>query len=338
MVEMSYKTMRGHTFLKRLKPRADIAFVVIAILLIVFPIFVRDSYSLHIIILSLIFSILAASWNFLVGYTGIFSLAHQAFFGIGAYVSAIMAIRVGVSPWFGLIIGGIIAGLSSIIIGLPCLRLRAAPYIAIATLAFAEISRLTCMNLGDITRGERGLWGIPIFPDINLPWFGVISFAGGVRLPYYYLILLIFIIMMVLFYFIIHSFVGLAFRSIRESQDAAESLGVNISYYKLLAFITGGFFAGVAGGFYAHYILILTPTSILGPEIMIDILMMTIVGGIGTFIGPMLGAFLITLGLEYLRILQDYRLMAFGALLIVIILFVPGGIGRNLFREKVLLE
>ncbi len=335
---MSYKTRRVHTFIKRLKPRSDIAFAIIAILLIVFPIFVRNSYTLHIIILSLIFSILTISWNFLVGYIGIFSLAHHAFFGIGAYVSALMAMRVGVPPWFGLIIGGIIAGFLSIIIGLPCLRLRAAPYIAIATLAFAEISRLTCMNLGDITRGERGLWGIPIFPDINLPWYGVISFGGGVRIPYYYLILLIFIIMMVIFYLIINSYIGLAFRSIRESQNAAESLGVNVTYYKLLAFMIGGFFAGVAGGFYAHYILILTPTSILGPEIMIEILMMTLVGGLGTFIGPMLGAFLVTLGLEYLRILQDYRLITFGAFLIVIILFVPGGIGKNLFREKVLLE
>lgn len=338
MVKTSEETRSLYSLLQRLKFSSGLIFVMTATILAVFPIFVRDPYILHILILSLVFSVLAISWNFIVGYIGIFSLAHHAFFGIGAYVSALMAMRVGISPWFSLIIGGVIAAFLSIIIGLPCLRLRAAPYIAIATLAFAEISRLTCMNLGDLTRGERGLWGIPIFPNINLPWIGAISFTGGVRVSYYYVILVIFIITMVIFYFVLNSYIGLAFRSIRESQDAAESLGVNVTYYKLFAFMMGGFFAGIAGGFYAHYILILTPTSILGAEIMVDILMMTLVGGLGTFMGPMLGAFLVTLGLEYLRILQDYRLITFGVLLVIIILFMPGGFGKNLFKEKELVD
>lgn len=335
---MTDKRERGAGSRQELKLKSDHAFLIGTILLAVFPIFVRDAYFLHIMIMALVFSVLAVSWNLIVGYIGIFSFGHHAFFGIGGYVSALLAMKAGISPWFGLIVGGIVAAFLSFVIGLPCLRLRAAPYIAIATLAFAEISRMTCMNLVGLTRGEMGLWGIPHFPDITLPGIGVISFAGGVRIPYYYLILIIFIITMTVFHFGLSSHVGLAFRSIRDSQDASESLGINITYYKLLAFMTGGFFAGVAGGFYAHYLLIMTPTSVLSIAIMIDIVVMTLVGGLSTFMGPVFGAFLVVLGLEYLRVLEEYRFIAYGILLVVMILFMPSGIGKKLFREKQLVE
>jgi len=325
-------------FGQELRLRSDHAFGIAVILLAIFPVLVQDPYFLHIMIIALVFSVLATSWNLIVGYIGIFSFGHHAFFGIGGYVSALLAMKAGVSPWFGLIIGGLVAAFLSFVIGLPCLRLRAAPYIAIATLAFAEISRMTCLNLVKLTRGEMGLWGIPHFPHITLPGIGIISFAGGVRIPYYYLILIIFIITMVVFHFGLNSHVGLAFRSIRDSQDASESLGINITYYKLLAFITGGFFAGVAGGFYAHYLLIMTPTSVLSIAIMVDIVVVTLLGGLSTFMGPVLGAFLVVLGLEFLRVLEEYRFIAYGILLVVIILFVPSGIGVKVFREKQLLE
>jgi branched-chain amino acid transport system permease protein len=325
-------------FAQKLRVKSIHAFVVGTILLAIFPLAVKDPYILHIIIIALVFSVLAASWNLMVGYIGIFSFGHHAFFGVGAYVSALLAMKAGVSPWFGLIIAGIVAACLSFIIGLPCLRLRAAPYIAIATLAFAEISRITCMNLVGLTRGESGLWGIPYFPNITLPGVGVISFAGGVRIPYYYLILIIFIIAMTILYFGINSHIGLALRSIRDSQEASESLGINITYYKLLAFMVAGFFAGVVGSFYAHYLLIMTPTSVLSLAIMIDIVVMTFVGGLSTFMGPVLGAFIITIGLEYLRILEDYRFIAYGILLVVMMLFMPSGIGIKVFREKQLLE
>jgi branched-chain amino acid transport system permease protein len=318
--------------------RSDYASIAGVIFLAIFPLVAKDPYVLHIVIIALVFSVLAASWNLMVGFIGIFSFGHHAFFGIGGYVSALLAMKAGVSPWLGLIMGGIVAACLSLVIGLPCLRLRAAPYIAIATLAFAEISRMTCMNLVGLTRGEMGLWGIPPFPDISLPGLGVISFAGGVRTPYYYLILIIFIMIMTFLHFSFNSHIGLAFRSIRDSQDASESLGISITYYKLLAFVTAGFFAGVAGSFYAHYLLILTPSSVLSIGIMIDIVVMTLVGGLGTFLGPMLGAFLLTIGLEYLRVLEEYRFIAYGILLVLMTLFMPSGIGTKLFREKQLVD
>jgi len=308
-------------------------FYIFSVFLFVFPIFSQDPYLLNIFILSLISSVLAVSWNFICGYTGIFTFGHQAFFGLGAYVSALLSMKLNVSPWFGLLLGGIVSGLISFLIGLPCLRLRAAPYIAIMTLAFSEILRINCMNLVNITRGEMGLWGIPNFSDITLGSY-TISFGGADRVPYYYLILIVFILLMTSLSAVLKRPVGLAFKSIRDSQEAAESLGINVTYYKLAAFIASAFFAGVVGSFYAHYILILTPTSLFNIGIMVEIMAMTLMGGLGSFLGPVLVAFGLTLGLEYLRFLGEYRFITYGVMLISVMLFMPQGLSKNIFKDR----
>jgi branched-chain amino acid transport system permease protein len=338
MVKMSENDGAQPGFLQQFKIRSDHGFFVGAIILAIIPIFIRDPYILNVLIISLIFSILTASWNLICGYTGIFTFGHQAFFGIGGYVSSLLAMKAGISPWFGLLIAGVVAGALSFLIGLPTLRLRAAPYIAIMTLAFSEIARITCMNLVDLTRGELGLWGIPNFPDIPMPLLGVISFGGGVRIPYYYLILTIFIIMMLVIHFCVNSHIGLAFRSIRDSQDAAESLGIHVTYYKLMAFVISAFFAGIVGSFYAHYILILTPTSVFPVSHMIEILSISLIGGLGTFFGPVVSAFLLTVGLEYLRFLGEYRFITYGIMLVLVVLFMPQGFGKTIFRDKGITE
>jgi branched-chain amino acid transport system permease protein len=282
----------------------------------------------------MMYAVLTASWNLICGYTGIFTFGHQAFFGIGAYASALLAMRVGLSPWLGLLVGGGIASLLGFFIGLPCLRLRAAPYIAIMTLAFSEIVRISCMNLVGLTRGELGLWGIPNFPNVVLPAIGIVSFGGGSRIPSYYLMLTIFAITMGAVYFLVRSPAGLALRSLRDSQEAAESLGVHVTYYKLLAFVTSAFFAGIIGSFYAHYILILTPTSVFSVGTMVEIMAMALIGGLGTFLGPVMAAFGLTMGLEYLRFLGDYRFIAYGIILVVVVLFLPEGLGKRAFRDR----
>jgi branched-chain amino acid transport system permease protein len=277
------------------------AVAAMVIILLVVPVFIDDPYIMNIIILSLLFAVLACSWNLICGYTGIFTFGHQAFFGIGAYVSALLSMKAGLSPWLGLLAGGIGAGLIGLLIGLPCLRLRAAPYIAITTLAFSEIARIVCMNLVGLTRGELGLWGIPEFPEIPLPGGGMINFAGGERTGYYYVLLVIFFFTLGVIGWMLRSHIGLAFRAVRDEQDAALSLGVDTTRFKLLAFIASSFFAGVAGAFYAHYILILTPTSVMSVGVMTEIIAVTLVGGLGTFWGPVIGAFSLTALLEYLR-------------------------------------
>ena len=335
---MSRKTKGLSGIMQIVSVRSDRVFIAVTILLAIIPIFIRDAYILNVLIISLVFALLTTSWNLICGYAGIFTFGHQAFFGIGGYVSSLMAMKVGISPWFGLIIGGVVAALLSFLIGLPTLRLRAAPYIAIMTLAFSEIARITCMNLVNLTRGEMGLWGIPNFPDVHVPLIGTITFAGGVRIPYYYLILVIFVIAMLVFHFTFNSHIGLAFRAIRDSQDAAESLGTNVVYYKLLTFVLSAFFAGVAGSFYAHYILILTPTSVFPVGIMIEIMAMTFIGGLGTFLGPVLGAFILTVGLEYLRFLGDYRFMTYGILIVLVVLFMPQGLTKSIFPDRNIVE
>jgi branched-chain amino acid transport system permease protein len=129
-----------------------------------------------------------------------------------------------------------------------------------------------------------------------------------------------------------NSKVGLALRSIREDQDAAGSLGVNITRYKLMAFLTSSFFAGVTGSFYAHYIMILAPDSVFSVGEMVEIVAITLVGGIGTFLGPTLGAFALIIGLELLRGLKDYRLMIYGAMLVMVILLMPHGLLAGIYE------
>lgn len=286
------------------------------------------NYILHVLILSLIFAILTLSWNMVVGFAGIFSFGHHAFFGIGAYCSALLALHYNLSPWFGLVIGGFLASMIGVFIGLPVLRLRAAPYIAILTLGFAEITKLVSSNLVDITRGELGLSGIPAFSSI-----GPIAFNLANRINIYYLALIILVIAVYITVKIINGPRGLALKSIKESQDAAESLGVNLTKNKLYVFMISAYMAGVAGSLYAHYIQILTPSSILDVNIMIQILVITVLGGLGTIIGPIVGSFIIVIGLEYLRFMGDYRLMIYGIVIILVIMFMPQGIIKKVFPK-----
>lgn len=282
--------------------------------LAILPLIYPDSYFIHIMILSMIMATLASSWNLMLGYTGIFSFGHQAFFGLGAYVSALLAMRSGLSPWLGMPVAGMAAAVVSLIIAVPCLRLRAAPYIAIATLGFAEICRITATNLVDITRGELGLWGIPEL------------FAGGNRVLSYYTMLAILTLFLWVMARITKSPLGLALLSVRESQNAAEALGVNVARTKILAFVTSSFMAGIVGAFYAHYLVILTPSAVLSVRIMVEIVTVTLLGGLGTLAGPVLAAFGITLGMEYMRWLGDYRLLLYGAGVVLLVIFMPEGV------------
>lgn len=280
----------------------------------ILPLVYSDSYFIHVMILAMTMAILASSWNLMLGYTGIFSFGHQAFFGIGAYVSALLAMRIGLSPWLGMLVGGLTAAAVSPIIAVPCLRLRAAPYISIATLSFAEICRITAMNLVDVTRGELGLWGIPEL------------FTGGNRLPSYYTVLATLTVFLWVIDCIVRSPLGLALRSVRESQDAAEALGVNVAKTKILAFITSSFMAGLVGAFYAHYLVFLTPSSVFSVRVMVETATITLLGGLGTIAGPVMAALGTTLGLEYMRGLGEYRLLLYGAGMVLLILFTPEGI------------
>lgn len=310
---------------------------VFSLVLALLPLVVKSEYYLSVLIIWLIYATLAVSWNLMVGYAGILSFGHQAFYGLGAYFSAIITMEFHLSPWIGIPLGGCFAALLSFVIGFPCLRLRIAPYIAIATLAFSEILLVICKNWVSLTRGEMGLSGIPPLQDFSLFGLLPVVFAGGAKVPYYYVMLGIFFITLLFIYFQASSKVGLAFKAMREEQDAAASLGVNITRYKLIAFLTGSFFAGVTGAFYAHYLSILAPDAVFGMGEMVEIVAITLIGGIGTFFGPILGAFVLVVGLEALRGLADYRLMIYGAVMVILIILMPNGLlaGFNHLLGKV---
>lgn len=314
----------------RLKSAANdhnlLALTGVTVFLALVPVVSQDAYLLHVCILTLLFGALASSWNLINGYAGIFTFGHQAFFGLGAYGSALMSAKLGLSPWVTMWIAGVMAACLGLVISLPVLRIRSIPHIAIVTLAFAEIVRTVCSNLTDLTRGELGLSDFPPFTSFSLPLAGDIIFDASHKIGYYYVVILVWLLVVGITYWILRNRFGFGLRAIRDSQIAAESVGVPLTRYKTMVFGVSSMLAGILGAFYAHYVLILTPSSVIGIDIMIQVVAMTLIGGIGRLLGPTIGAFILTFGLEWLRGFGEYRMLMYGALLVVIVMFLPKGI------------
>jgi len=290
------------------------------------PLVTRNTYLLHVLILAMIFGIFASAWNLVAGFAGLKTFGHHAFFGIGAYVSALVSIKSGLSPWLSIWIGALAATAAGLFIGLPILRIRSMAHVAIVTLGFAEIVRIVISNLQSITRGELGLWGIRPFGGFTLPGLGKVVFSPADKVPYYYLILLLMLLSVAGIALLMRSRTGLSIIAMRDAEDAAESLGVNLTRKKLLVFAVSAFLVGVAGAFYAHYVGILTPTAAVGPDLMILVIAMALVGGLSTLSGPLIGALLLTGLVELLRDLDQFRLLVYGAIIIVIVMFLPKGL------------
>ncbi len=276
-------------------------------------------YIMRIMILSGIYIILALSLNLLTGFTGIVCLGHAAFYGIGAYTSALLAIHFDLSFVFTAIAGGVVAAFFGLLLGLPTLRLNGT-YLSMVTLGFCEIVRLVGLNWMSLTRGPMGLTGIP-FPKI-LGW--VIDRDA----EYFYLVLILIIMTWVILNNLIQSRAGIALIAIREDEVAAEAMGINILKYKVLAFAISAFFAGIAGSFYAHYASFINPQSFTFDE-SIQILSMVILGGMGSNLGVALGAIVLVSVPEMLRGLQEYRMLIYGAVLVIMMLTRPQGILGN---------
>ncbi|HHY31216.1 MAG TPA: branched-chain amino acid ABC transporter permease [Syntrophaceticus sp.] len=298
--------------------------------LAVFPLIISESYVLHVGILCMMYSCYASSWNLVSGFMGIFGLGFQALAGIGGYVSALLSINQGVSPWIGIFIGATCSMIVGAFFSIPSLRLRGTPYIAISSMCLGEVVRLIVANNPEVTRGEMGLSGMPDFPSI-----GPISFTGGDRTPYWYLIMVFLIIYLTIVNHIVKSPLGRAMNAVRDSQLAASSLGINVAKTKITVYLISSYMMGVIGGFYAHYMQVLTPSSVLAPLTMTLIVAQVLVGGSGTIAGPIIGAFSITTISELLRILGDYRLVTYGLIIILSVLFLPQGVWGTL-RKKVL--
>jgi branched-chain amino acid transport system permease protein len=297
------------------------AYGILLLCLFLFPWVPIGAYQMHLLILAAIFSVMTLSLNLITGYVGELSLGHAAFFGIGAFTSALLSLRGNFSFWLSLPAAGIMAGLLGLGIGYVTLRLRGA-YFVIVTLAFAEIIELVDINWVSLTNGPMGLTDIPL-PQIFVPRLGLIIFSS--KLHFFYLSLVFLILVIYACYRLVNSRIGRAWISIRENEPLAQSVGVSAFKYALLAFVIGSVFTGMAGSIYAHYMSFIGP-EVFGFSLTIDMLIMLITGGTGTISGPVIGALIFTALPEYLRVAQLYRLSIFGIILILAVMFFPQGI------------
>ena len=299
--------------------RAVVAALVV--LLAVVPLVVRDHYYLHLCILSVIFVLPAIGLDLLVGYAGQLSLAHAAFFALGAYTSALLFVRLKLSMWAGLPSAAILAGLTAFALGWVILRVRGHRFVII-TVAFAEILKLAATNWVDLTRGFMGLPGLSA-PVLAVPGWGTLDLGPKER--FYYVALAAALLGYAGCRRLVRSSVGHAFALVRENEVLAESLGLSAFRYCMIAFVVGAALAGAAGSLYAHYVGFVSP-DLFGLSYMTLLLIMVILGGKGTLAGPALGAALFTFLPELLREAAELRMVIFAAILIVATLYMPRGL------------
>ena len=315
--------------------KRNLALLILGVVFLVFPLVVRSDYYQHLVILAFIWVVIGSSWNLLAGYTGQVSFGHAMFFGVGAYTAGIFVTKLGISAWWGMVFGGIAAMLIGVVVGWVCFRLRG-PYFALATLAGGEIFRLIATNWESLTEGMVGILIIQTFRS---------------KLPYYYVALLLAFACVYAIHLIMKSKWGYYFVSIREDQDAAESLGINTTLYKNMSLLASSFFTGMAGAFYMNYMAFIDPEVVFSLHyISIMAILVGIVGGVGTIMGPAVGAFVMVgvqetfrsafFGLAPKWISQGHA-MVFGLLVVFVIMFLANGIvgdwskvKRYIFRIK----
>ena len=275
-------------------------------------------YQIHILIVGYYFAILASSWALLAGYAGQFSFATMAFMAIGAYTAGVLGQQLGTSVLSGIIIGTLMAGLFGLIIGLLVLRLRRT-YLALFTIAFSEILRLGLNAERQITGGPDGMSFQPLVS-------GTTS-----NVPPYYIHLALLVFALASMYWLASSRFGLFWRSIREDEEAAAAMGVHVVRYKVMVFVITSMIAGLAGAVYWHYVGIVTPNDLLIRQMSI-VITMAVIGGIESLFAAALGAVIIEYGLEFMRPLGNWRLVAFGLLLMITLRFFQNGLLHPLLQ------
>jgi len=293
------------------------AVVVIALLPFVF----QDSYWRTNLIVCALNVMLAIGLNFILGFAGQLNLGHSAFYGIGAYVSTLLIIKLGLPFWAAFVVGIAAAGVAGMALSIFAVRLRG-HYLAIASLGFAVIVHQVLVNWISMTQGPLGLYGIRPPPDIALPGLPVISFGNSANM--FYLVAGFALLFYLLLDQLARSPIGETLTAIREDEVSASSLGIDCTAWKVFAFGVGSAVAGAAGAFYASFVGTLVPDAFIITE-SFTILAMVIVGGMGSLSGPVWGAILLTVLPEVLRGFGDLRFILYGAALTLVVLFMPGG-------------
>jgi branched-chain amino acid transport system permease protein len=290
-----------------------------------------SSYLLHVVILILYFSFMGSAWNIVSGYAGQFSFGHSAFFGVGAYLSSLLYIKSGISPWIGMLVGGILAAGLGGFIGYLTFRYKLkGAFFALSTFAFSEMLRIIALNW-TVTGKAMGIL-IPLRREGSFQDFQFVN-----KLPYYRIILFMVILVLVVSYSLDHSKLGYYFKAIREDEEAAGSLGINILKYKTIALVMSAFFAALGGTFYAQYMFYIDPDITFGTNVTIEMILRTMLGGVGTVFGPLIGSAVLESIAEVMRsFLGKYKgvyIMFYAAVLILVMIFFPHGL-MGLVRKR----
>jgi branched-chain amino acid transport system permease protein len=311
--------MREMLYTNRWKP-----FLFLLVLIFAIPLFLNSSYTLTVLILIGLYSMIALGLSLLIGYAGQISLGHAAFYGIGAYSSGILTATYGFSPWIAMLIGLVITTLIAYLVGIPTLKLTG-HYLALATLGFNIIVYILITGMYDFTGGASGLLGIP-----KLSLFG---FTFNSEISYYFLVWVIVLLIALLSLNIVQSHAGRVLRGIHDSEMATMTQGVNVSKFKLHIFVLSAVFASLAGSLYAHFInFIAPPTFYVTASILF--LVMVVVGGAQPIWGAILGAFVITLLGEAIRSVLpliidaggEVEIVVYGLVIILVLMFIPKGL------------
>lgn len=315
--------------MKSLSPKTMTVGLVVLALLLIFPMVVTQIFPLQIMILVFMYAMLGVAWNIMGGYAGMFSFGQAAFFGIGAYTSSFLLMTFHVNPWVGLVAGGVVAAIVAAAIGYPCSNLRG-HYFAIASIAFAEIVRVH-FNNWTLMNAAEGM-SLPMLDESFVNFMFHTS-----KVPYYYIMLVFLIIALIVCYFVATSKMGYYFRAIKESHDVAEVLGVNVVRYRLIAIMISAFLSAMAGTFYAQYVLYIDPESVMLLAISVQIVLLSMLGGAGSVMGPVIGAAVLIPIAEVTRVWLGHRgtgvdMLIYGFLITIISVYQPQGVWGLLSR------
>lgn len=289
------------------KPKNVLYVALLGLLLL--PLFVNDGYFIHILIMTFIWGVVVTNWNLTLGYAGMFHIAQFTLFAVGGYASAMSSVSFGLSPWVGLIIGGIAAAIGSLLIGMPALRVKGI-YLILLTFAFHFGIKELVIIFREYTGGSMGI----IAPSYGLE-------ANS----YYYFALLLLVLAISVNLLVEKSYIGKALVAVRDSEVLATSSGINPSKYKMITFTGAAFITGMAGAFYTGYMMVIGP-EIFSFTLIVNGLGMIVIGGMGTLFGPVLGSFIITLSMEVFSSLEEYRPVIVGSLIILMLIYAPNGI------------
>jgi branched-chain amino acid transport system permease protein len=295
----------------------------LALVLLALPLVVTSAFAIDICIRVLLFSFIGVAWNLMGGYAKQLSLGHAAYFGLGAYTSTILLIDYDVSPWIGMIAGGVVAMLASLPIGALCFRLRG-PYFAIATIATAQVLMLLFLKFRDFAWGAEGT----TMPNLGSAPL-MMQFEG--KAPYYYIALGLLALALAITYLIERSYLGYYLVAIGEDEDAAEAIGVNASRVKRDIYLVSAFLTALAGTFYVQYIYFIDPATAFSFNVSVEAALVSIVGGIGTLWGPVLGTVLLESTSALLQswlgsVRGGVQLTIYSLILIAVILWRPTGL------------